>query len=155
MAKFKDCRDREWTLTLTNGDLRTVREDTGIELGKILANKEQLTELLFGEAEKLGRIIWVLCEEQVAAAGLDERAFAKGFDGPTNERVRMALLDAIIDFYPRSAAAQAIKRGMGRMMATMDGKLVEEIDQIMEEALRTLSEPSGNSPDSSRSTPAP
>ncbi|WP_020467853.1 hypothetical protein [Zavarzinella formosa] len=143
MAKLKDCRDREWVLRITNGDIEPVRDHCGVELNKLLANLNQFAELLYGDPVSLGKVIWILCEEQVKERGLSEREFGKGFDGPTIDRAATALMEAVADFSPRSPVGQAIKKGWTRILEAADRRTTARIDEAVEKALREMGQTSG------------
>lgn len=155
MAKFRDCKGREWILTITNGDIKPVRDRTGIELNKLLGNKDQFAELLFGDSLKLGELIWVLCEEQVSKLGISELDFGRGFDGPTIEAAQTAVMEAVADFSPRSPVGQAIKKGWARILKEMDARAVEQVEAAVEQVISTLNQSSTTLPASSASIQAP
>lgn len=154
MAKFTDCKKREWHLTLTNGDLRIIRERTGVELGKITFDQPKLAEF-FNDSEQVGKVLWTLCEEQARSAGVDSLSFDKGFDGNANRDAAVALYDAMLDFSPWSKTAQTIKGALSRAMEAADNEMAGKVREAMDQSPETLSKSSAALPESSASTPGP
>lgn len=129
MAKFTDREGREWSLSITVGDLKPLRE-FGFDLGKITGSGKLLGEVLFGEPEKLVAVLFHLCERQADQRGVGPEDFAKGIDGSTLEQAGEAMVEAAIDFFPRSRVAREWKGRMKSLLATMDDMLVERISSV-------------------------
>lgn len=122
MAKFKDRHGREWAVSLTLADFRRLREEAGVELNDALADADTFAGLLYGDPFRLGRIMWVLCGRQAAAAGLTEDQFADGFDADALVRCGEAAVGALVDFFhPRQAAV--IRPRLADLLARMDAAM--------------------------------
>lgn len=148
MSTFKDCLGREWSLSLTVGKLKPLAA-MGLNIGKLAEAGESLGTVLFGDPEKvLVPAAWILAS--VDEAKCSPESFADGFDGPTLEAAGEAILNAVIDFSPRSALAARIKGRVKAALQEMDGKILAAMD-----AAEASSGSVGNSPGSSASTPAP
>ena len=159
MAKFIDMAGREWVLRLTVGSLRDVRERAGVDLKGALQSPERIVDLIFGDVERTLEMLWALVEGQAGARGVDAAAFAAGLDGAALEAALEALVEALVDFFPRSRVAQVMRTHLRATLARMDEAAVGAMQKAMAEA--TQSEPStssgtaGTSPGSQGSTPGP
>lgn len=138
MAKFKDRLGREWSLTMTIGDLTPLRQ-VGLKFKGFEFEMETLP-LVFDDPAKLMEVLMVLAHIGDDVAPED---FARGFDTAATERAIGAMVEALADFSPTSPqgeakgrlAREAWERGLG-MMSSELSKLT-----------------AGNSPESSGSTP--
>jgi hypothetical protein len=149
VPSFKDYTGQEWALRLTTGSVADVKAETGINLA--LASRETAwVEAVFGADGKLASILWVLCEAQAKERGLTPEQFAHLLDGETLSAAGDALGEAIALFTPRSAVAQAMRRGLAATFAATDKRLVAEIEKL----IASTGSPSPTSaPASSASTP--
>lgn len=126
MSQFTDRDGRTWSLGVTVGDLKPLRE-FGFDLNKIVGAGSGLGEILFAEPERLVGVLYHLCEKQAEKAGVTPEAFACLFDGPTIEAAGEALLEAVIDFSPRSRVARELKGRLKATLAAMDEELASRI----------------------------
>ena len=159
MNTFTDGKGRTWRLGLTVGMIRSIRERTGLEFGKLIATERGLAEFLFGDPETFARVLWIMVEADAEKAKVEPEDFAYAIDGPTIEAATQALLGAIADFFPRSAIAQTIKTRLPEVMKTMDDRLRKEANRQIDKAIQsmtssTLSESAGSLPASLDSIPA-
>lgn len=102
MEKFTDRLNREWSVELDNSMLPDLKA-AGFDLSKFPRDESgaaafaaDLTGVLL-DPERLGRILWTVCEEQCAARGIDERAFARGFNADALVQAADAVLLATFD----------------------------------------------------------
>lgn len=131
--EFTDAEGRGWRLRLTLGSLARVRETTGIELGKLLAEPDQLAAIVYGSPAQLGQLLWGLCEPQAQAAGVTPEEFADGFDRAALDAATDMLLAAVADFTLRPTigreALEAVRRVIDRAdetaAATIRAKVTE------------------------------
>ncbi len=142
MAKFTDKAGREWVIDLTAGDLRDVRVQTGVELGKLLTAPDKLAAVLFGDREKFGDVLWMLVAEQAEKRGVTAPAFFKGLDGPTNGRAALAMLDAVADFTQPPKTAETTKEVLRGLMEKADGAMAAEVERVS----KTPSDSAGKPP---------
>ena len=140
-AKFKDRLGREWELCLTVADLKTLRE-VGFDLSKATGSADGLVELLFGDPERLVAACCILAHTPDSVSGDD---FAAGFDGPTLEAAGLAVVEAVVDFFPRSAVAKWMKERLTQGMAEFDAELIRKLSSVS----------AGSLPGTPASTPAP
>lgn len=122
MATFTDCLGREHTLRITVANLRPLRE-LGLSIDKIAEAGEALGTLLFGDRERLADAIWAIRSGDALA----RPEFDDGMDGLSLERGGESMVEAVIDFSPRSKIAEKM-RGRVRTM----------FDQVDREMLRTM-----------------
>jgi hypothetical protein len=156
MATFTDAKGRQWDLSLTVGMVRLVRERIKVDLGKVLADGQQLADLIVGEPEKFVDLLWVMCEQQAKemTPPVSDSDFGYGFGGPTIEAATDALIASIADFSHRSKPADSTKKAMSRLMEAIDQKTIQVIEAATERSLFQLNNSAGNSPENSESTPA-
>lgn len=109
MPGFEDRKGDRWVLEpITIGLARRLKA-YGADLFRAGDDQQAFADLLFGDPDRLGRVLWLLCEPAAVAKGLDPDTFADRFDGPTLERATESLVDAVCDFFPRSRVAAAMK----------------------------------------------
>jgi len=151
MASFKDGAGVEWRVSVTVGSLGKVKADADVDLGSLFKTEKAAADLLFTDPGALVRVLWVLCEDQATKAGVTPEKFAFLFDGPTLEGAAEALIGAMIDFFPRSRVAQAMKAGLARGLTAMDEKLTAAVEVEMDRLISNNF--AGNSPAPSASIP--
>lgn len=134
MAKFTDGLGRQWVLHLTLGKVRKLREECGFVLGKEATN-ERLAETLFADPETLGRVLWVLIEEQANAEKITPESFADGIDCVALEGATLAMMETITDFFQRPEAAKTIKSRLPELMAKTDKKIAEMASEKMNQLM--------------------
>lgn len=158
MRNFKDENGKPWTLSINVGTVKKVRGLAKVDLLDL--RDGNLFNELAADPVKLGDVLWVLCEDEAKAAGIDESAFGQALAGDALEAATSALLEEIVDFFPkpqRDLLRKALAKGkemqersMKRAMAQVDKALAEWQED---------DEPSGNSstnaPESSESTQTP
>ena len=153
---FKDAADREWRVRLTIGLLGTVRRETGVELGKVLASAEGLGKFeseVVGDPEKFVTVLYLLCHDQAEKAGVTPEQFAEAIDGDTYRRAAEAMLGACSDFFRPPKTSGATKETLRTLLAKADDLMAETIRAKLND-LPTANGSAGNSPASPDSTPA-
>lgn len=99
MAMFRDSTGEEWRVSFDAFTLADVRKETGIDLADITAGGWHAVET---DASAVGRILAVVCADQIKAAKITSREFVKRVRGDTIEAGRKALIDEGADFFPRN-----------------------------------------------------
>lgn len=137
MRSFKDENGKPWTLSVNVGTVKKVRGLTKVDLLDL--RDGNLFNELASDPVKLGDVLWCLCEDEAKAAGIDDLAFAKALAGDALEAATNALLEEIIDFFPkpqRDLLRKALAKGremqertMARAMAQVDKALAEWKDE--------------------------
>ena len=146
MAKFTDCLEREWDLTLTLGAVSRVRKSHKIDLGKILSDHKELVRLLYEDFDMLGQVLYGLLEKQIKAANLTDDDFIDGFDGPAIQRARDAFAEAIANFSLPPQVATAAVANLKKAMGATDELKAALIDQETDRAISTLKNTDTNLP---------
>jgi hypothetical protein len=153
MPKFTDADGREWSLALTIGDIRRVRQEVNVDLAEV---GQSLFESL-SDPVKLVDVLHALLVEECKARGIDAVAFARGMRGDTLDDASRQLLEAIVDFFPsrrrplleklRDKSETLAEKVMNRQLALLDSdrldRAVEADLDRLERALekRSLSDP--------------
>lgn len=131
MATFTDCEGTTWTIRITSGHLRDLKERHGIDLRDAFRPTAEENSLVavFGDEEKFGQVMWFFLEDQAAKLNLDPRAFAYRFDGPTRDAAATALSEEILAFsHPRNAdKAKAAFRAKKDEVNDVMGKAWDEV----------------------------
>lgn len=94
MASFIDTAGREWSLTLTVGKLRKLRE-VGVNL-----LSPNIQEQISNDMLLLVDIITALCRPQIEERGLSEELFLNSINGDVLMAAAAALMEAMADFFP-------------------------------------------------------
>lgn len=152
MASFHDRTGEKWEIGFDLPMLPKVRA-AGFDLNKIGKDAKELDVL--DDPEKLGAVLWELCEEQAEKRDLSPEQFAQRFDGPAIWAARDAVIEAIADFSQRPTVAAAIRKRLPGIMAKIEATVIAKWES---EVAKATAEPSNsgatNSPDSPESVPA-
>ena len=97
MSVFRDANGAEWDIQLDAFGIEDVKRETGIDLADISASGWLAVET---DASAVGRVLAVLCGEQIRACKSNSRAFARLVRGDAIQRGRQALLAEGADFFP-------------------------------------------------------
>lgn len=139
MNKFTDGNKNEWTINLTLGDIKRVRNETEIDLNKLLRNATDFGELLF-DPERIGALLWVLCERQAIAKNITPEMFYDSFDGDNLRQAYHALVCAVADFCQTPKIASEMKANLSKMIETGDKKGASELLKRLGTVLAEVSE---------------
>ena len=101
MRKFKDEECREWIVRVDTTTIRKARDRFGIDLDGILSDKEPLKRLADDVVLRVD-VLWCCVEEQAKQKGITPDEFGQALYGDAIESATDALMEAIIDFFPRS-----------------------------------------------------
>ena len=99
MSVFRDHEGKEWQVRLDAFGIEDVKRETGIDLADISAGG---WFALATDAAAVGRVLAVLCGDELRARNTTGRAFARLVRGDAITRARQALLDEGADFFPAS-----------------------------------------------------
>lgn len=147
MAKFTDCLGRVWEFRITLAMLPKLRA-AGFDVGSASRGVDGFAPL--ADPESLGRVLWLLCEAQATAKAVTEETFADGFDGPTIAAATDAMVECVVDFTQRPAAAKVVKARLPGEIAKAEAEAIRQIETILSGSIDSA----GNSPASAVSTPA-
>lgn len=99
MSVFKDCNGDEWRVYFDAFTLADIKKETGIDLADVSAGGWQAVAT---DASAVGRILAVVCAEEIRARKMTGRQFARLIRGEAIEAGRKALTDEGADFFPPS-----------------------------------------------------
>lgn len=99
MSVFRDNSGNEWIVRLDAFVLADVKKETGVDLADISAGGWQAIET---DAGAVGRVLAVVCRDEMQSIKVDARTFARSIRGEAIESGRKALLDEGADFFPAS-----------------------------------------------------
>ena len=99
MRQFKDEQGRPWTITINIGTVKKVRSLAKVDLLDL--REGNLFNDLAADPIKLGDVLWVLCEDEAKAANITELQFAAALAGDALDAATNALLEEIVDFFPK------------------------------------------------------
>jgi hypothetical protein len=143
MAKFKDSSGKEYTLRLTFGVWRQIKDGTGVD---IAADFEKVYVRLHTELDVFANVLFHFCKGCNQFEG-DEAAFAEILDGETLEAAREAVVAAVIDFFPnrqKTAATTMIQKA--RVLEDAIGtKAMLVMDETLTKTMRGVKDSSSES----------
>ena len=119
MHKFKDCEGREWSLQVNVAAARELRDRLDIDL----LDGGQSLQKLADDPYTAANVLYVLCERQAKAREISDEQFGEALAGDSFEDATTALLEEVIDFFPRRQR-EAMKKILATL-ATVKGKAVE------------------------------
>ena len=99
MSVFKSSDGNEWRVYLDAFLLADIQKETGIDLADVSAGGWAKIET---DAGAVGRVLAVVCREEIAARTTDARSFARTIRGESIDLARAALIAEGADFFPRN-----------------------------------------------------
>ena len=99
MSVFRDVRGNEWQVQLDAFAIEEAKRETGVDLADISAGG---WFTIATDASAVGRVLAVLCGDEIRARKMTSRAFARLVRGDAIQRGRQALLAEGADFFPPS-----------------------------------------------------
>lgn len=167
MHIFKDATDREWEVVINVGQAKLVKSLLGENLYSLVEEEGRRFADLTSDPIRMIDILYVLCRDKCAALGMSDIDFGHLFDGDTLEGASAALIEEIIDFFPKPARAslrQLMKTGKAlseRLLAAANKEMAElDLDKEAADIAKRLLDrnskfSSGKWQDRSESTPTP
>lgn len=152
MRTFRDKAGREWSIALPYDTVLELKDKLGIDLLAIADDDGKLLAQLADDLPFLFRVMFVVLTEQIEAAGLDERQFARGFGGDVFELALEAFLEELADFFP-PGKRRLLKAALAKLKTVRtkaEDLAVAKIEALDPETLAASGiASSGNGPDSS------
>jgi acetolactate synthase regulatory subunit len=150
MSKFKDSKEREWSIEITVSSARAVEKATSIDFLHLMSGDgSALIQTLYMDWQKLFDVLAVLLANQMKAASLTIEELGEGFTGTALARAGDALKDALVLFSPRQKISQAMMDKMGVALAHAEEKAIQSLQALDFNKLPT------SSPASPALTPTP
>lgn len=135
MARFKDSQEREWVVEIDPFVATAIRQDPEGDkqflIGDADGGGRDTFSRLEGDPVRLCRVLYLLCEEQAKAAGLNQQQFYFDVLKHSIAEARVALLVAIVSF-------SQPQRGATLETFTADRKTLELENTINETFLSEL-----------------
>ena len=163
MRSFKDTEGREWLVCVNVANVRAVKALVGPNLYE-LAGGESLNSLR--DPITLCDVLFVVCREQCEKRGVSSEDFARALGGDALGDAQDALIDGLIDFFPRAPMREALRKAVASAKALEttavqtvltrieNGELESEISRAMQSGSQPrLNESSTSAPGSLESTP--
>jgi hypothetical protein len=98
MSTFTDKDGKDWSLELTVGIVKRIRNRHQLD---IVALDKGALEQLATDPMLLADVLFVICEEEVKSREMSAEEFALALGGNAIDDATNALVEAIIDFFPR------------------------------------------------------
>ena len=139
MPNFSDASGCTWEVTLTVEQIRRVRQSLGYDLAKLFT-PERLGEL--GEDVVLQvDVLAELTAEQRKLRGVSDAEFGAAMRGQVLEDAIEALLEAAVDFLPRSRGEvmTRVKAKAAELQGAMLQTMLAQVDALTIEDLRQSS----------------
>jgi hypothetical protein len=136
MSVFKDCNGDEWRVQLDAFCIADAKKETGIDLADLSAGGWLAVAT---DASAVGRILAVVCGDEIRARKTTGRALAKLIRGEGIKSGRAALLSEGADFFPLSEWSAIQSNLTKRKTASQQNeaaKMLVESPQTMQMMLR-------------------
>lgn len=157
MKSFQDTEGRHWRVHVDVATVKRVRDLLDIDLLDIFGG--DLMERLIGDPVTLCDVIYGVCKPEADQAGITDEQFGQALAGDAIESASMALIDALVDFFPlgKRRLLQAAVRRSREMEEKALTKAQEKLDdpETMAELEKRLDGLSMSWPESSGSTRRP
>lgn len=118
MASFKDRDGHEWQIDVTVSTVKRVRSLCDIDLMKT-AEGDALGKLLTDPVE-LVDVLYAVCQPQCEQRNVTDIQFGESMAGDCIESASLALLHAVIDFFPNPRDRANLKEALSRTTMLMD-----------------------------------
>jgi hypothetical protein len=126
MAKFKDKNGREWQVNFTVGVMRDVKRELGVDL----LGPEPVTGAA-GIFQNIGTLIdvaWLAARDQ--AGTVTDEEFGRALDAESVLSLQRAVVEGLVDFFPRPAT----KRALAEAIVLMDKMMSKAVEEALKKA---------------------
>ncbi len=135
MREFQDTAGRTWTLDVTVGSIKRVREATNVILPALFDDNMKPVAELTKDYEKLVNVLWAMCSKQ--RPDVDAEQFAESLGGDTLGKATEALVRATADFFTSPEQRAALHKMIDTILETA-GKLTNLAGNRVAEILATV-----------------
>lgn len=151
MRTFTDNASRTWTVAVNVGTLKRVKALTGTDLLEVIEGR--LVERLIADPVLLVDILYAACKPEADARNVTDEAFGQAMGGDAVEQATEALLEELVDFFPRPRRALLRKalekyQAMEATALRLAEKQLDALDPETALLPATSGEPSGSPPES-------
>ena len=119
MASFKDNTGQDWGVTVWLGAIQEHRKKIGWCLLDIVEDKAKRFQEIFLDPFALSKTLQVLCGDQISDRDLSKDDFNRLLVGDTLEHAAHAVVEAVIDFFPK-ARREVLRSQVTLLLAAMD-----------------------------------
>lgn len=126
MQKFQDTSGVEYTLSVTVASIERVRTEANVDLAKLFEEDGSILQALFDDPVKLVHVLFVLAKPTNVSPG----QFAESLAGDELETAGNALVEAVVDFFPR-AQRQSLRKMLAKLK-TAAATYREKAEPILE-----------------------
>ena len=159
MKTFTDNANRVWTIAINVDAIKRVRGLLDVNLLEIVEG--ELIEKLIRDPVLLCDIVYAVCKPEADAKGVSDEEFGRAMAGDAIEHATKALLEELVGFSPSPRDRANLQRVLDTTWRVMDRArdLVEQklnsaaLDKQIERALASVSDSSGDAPESLASSP--
>jgi len=102
MQTFTDTEGRLWNIKGTLGAFERVKTSCGVDMLDLPTTQSCLKQI--SDVFTLGRVLYVMCEEQANYRGLTPEQFADGFNADVLHAASEALIEEVIFFAGKTCA---------------------------------------------------
>ncbi|MBT4819068.1 MAG: hypothetical protein HON70_25395 [Lentisphaerae bacterium] len=153
MKTFKDNAGRTWTVGVNVDAIKRVR--TVLDVNLMEAVEGDLLEQLSSDPVLLCDVIYVVCKPEADAQSVSDEDFGRAMAGDAIEHATTALLEELVDFFPRGKR-RVLHKALAKLQA-VEARAVEyaqarledpELDRRIEAALSSPTDLSSSLPPS-------
>jgi hypothetical protein len=153
MPAFKDTEGRNWSVGITVATIKRVRDLMDVDLMEAVEGK--LLDRLSTDPVLLVDVVYAVCKPEADIVGVTDVQFGTAMAGDVIEHATVALIEAIIDFFPNPrdrATMRKVYTSTQRMMEkardVIEHRLESgEMEKVEARLLQELGEQSGTSPE--------
>jgi len=159
MKTFNDNAGRTWTIAINVGTIKRVRGLLDVDLLEVVEGK--LIERLIRDPILLCDVVYAVCKPEADEKQISDEDFGKAMAGDAIEHATKALLEELVSFSPSPRDRANLQRVLQTTWKAIDKArdVIEariesgELDKVVEQALATATNSSGDVPASSESSP--
>lgn len=160
MKTFTDTEGRHWNIKGTLGAFERVKTACGVDMLDLPTTQKCLQQI--SDVFALGRVLYVMCEDQCQERGVTPEQFADAFNADTLHAASEALIEEVI-FFCRKELRPALQMALDkarqaeRKMLDTVKERIGSMEREMDAAIANLSTSTDSAtswPESSASTPA-
>jgi len=157
--QFTDTMGRKWPIKMTVGKVRQVRDRLGVDITDAIDPTKNVVDQIANDPVLMFDIIYLCVQEKMEQENIEAQSLADAISGDTIEEASVALINAIIDFFPKSKT-EVIRESLAlkeKMIARIKKKSLdsvrslteEDLDRAVSELVQKLGSPSIPAPESS------
>lgn len=158
MKIFTDNAARTWNVQINVDAIKRVRDLIRVNLLEVLDGA--LLDRLSSDPILLCDVVYAVCKPQADAQDISDTQFGQAMGGDAIDAAADALLEELIDFFPKSrravlkTALAKLRKLQGVALEAVQVRLESpQLERALTEQLKQLDDSSGNAPASSGSIP--